>query len=323
MRHRWATCVLIAGLAAAPGVHGASQDYPTRPITMIVPFAAGGGSDISTRVIAQKLGDLFGRQVLVENRAGASGVIGWSAGASAAPDGYTILALETSFAMAPGLIPNLPFDPLRDFSHLAITGAVPFVMVVNPTVPARTVAEFVALAKAAPGRMNYSSAGNGTSTHLGAEWFRSLTGVELAHIPYKGGGPAGQAVLANETQMSFPALSSALANIKAGKLRALMVTAAKRNAAAPDIPSAPEAGIPAMVGDNWFSLAVPARTPADIQAKLHATVLTALADPGVKERLAALGFDVVGSSPAQATKQIGDEIQRWTGLIKSARIKAD
>ncbi len=314
---------LAAGLLAPAFVPVFAQGYPTRPVTVLVPYAPGGTSDITTRILAARLSDAFGRQFVVENRAGGGGVIGWSAGAKAAPDGYTLLALETGFSMAPGLLPSLPFDPRRDFVHISETAAVPFVMVVHPSMPVRTVQHFIDLATKHPGKVNYASAGNGTSTHLGAEWFRSFAKVDMVHIPYKGGGPANQAVLSGEAQLAFPAAPSAMGFIKAGRLRALMVTSDKRLAALPDVASAPEAGLPRMVGNNWFAMAAPAKTPPDIVALLHKELTAAVNHPATRERFTELGLNVVGSTPAQAAKMIDEEIQRWTALVKSANIKSD
>jgi tripartite-type tricarboxylate transporter receptor subunit TctC len=320
MRLRAALATAVLALPAAPVP---AQGYPARPVTVLVPYAPGGTSDITTRILAQRLSDALGRQFIVENRPGGGGVIGWSAGAKAVPDGYTLLALETGFSMAPGLLPSLPFDPRRDFIHISETAAVPFVMVVHPSMPVATVPQFIALARTHPAKINYASAGNGSSTHLGAEWFRSFAKIDFVHVPYKGGGPANQAVLSGEAQVAFPAVPSAMSFIKSGRLKALMVTADKRLAALPGVASAPEAGLPKMIGNNWFAMAAPAKTPPEIIALLHKELVAAASHPATRERFTELGLGVVGSSPAQAAKMIDEEIQRWTALVKAANIKPD
>lgn len=320
MRLRAALATAFLALPAAPVP---AQGYPARPVTVLVPYAPGGTSDITTRILAQRLSDALGRQFVVENRPGGGGVIGWSAGAKAVPDGHTLLALETGFSMAPGLLPSLPFDPRRDFIHISETAAVPFVMVVHPSMPVATVPQFIALAKAHPAKINYASAGNGSSTHLGAEWFRSFAKIDFVHVPYKGGGPANQAVLSGEAQVAFPAAPSAMNFIKSGRLKALMVTSEKRLVALPDVASAPEAGLPKMVGNNWFAMAAPAKTSPEIVALLHKELVAAANHPATRERFTELGLNVVGSSPAQAAKMIDEEIQRWTTLVKAAGIKPD
>jgi tripartite-type tricarboxylate transporter receptor subunit TctC len=314
---------LIAIALVATSSVAVGQAYPTKPITIIVPFSAGGTGDIVARTVAQKLSDTLGKPVIVDNRPGGGGVIGWNAVANAAPDGYTLLATDTSYAMAAALIPKLPFDARKDFVHVATTASVPFIMVVNPDVPAKNVKEFIALAKAQPGKLHYGSGGNGTSSHLAGEWFKDLAGVDIAHVPYKGGAAAIQDLIGGHVQVSFPAVASAMPGIKAGKLRALMVTADKRVPALPDVSSAPEAGLPTMIGVNWFGISAPAKTPPDVLDRLHKAILVALASPEVKDRLAGAGVDPVGNTPAQASAFVNDEIQRWSALVKSASIKPE
>jgi tripartite-type tricarboxylate transporter receptor subunit TctC len=311
-----ASLLLLSGIAAA-------QTYPTKPVTVIVPFAVGGTTDIVARIIAQELSTSLGKQVLVDNRTGGGGVIGWGAAARSAPDGYTLLTEELSFAIAAGLVPNLPYDPKKAFTHITTAVSVPHVMVVNPAVKANTVKELVALAKAEPGKLNYGSGGNGTNTHLGSELFKSLTGVEMTHVPYRGAGAAIQDLIAGQVQVLFTTVATALPHIKSGKLRALMVTSAKRVAVLPDVPSASEAGVPKMLMDFWIGFAVPAGTPQPIVDRLNKEIVASLSTPATKTRLSELGLDPVGSSPAQATKLVDDEIQRWSAVIKAANIKPD
>lgn len=314
--------VAVVALAAVSGL-AAAQGYPTRPITLVVPFSAGGTGDIVARTVAQRMSEVLGKPVVVDNKPGGGGVIGWNAVASAAPDGYTLLATDTSFAMAAALIPKLPFDPQKAFVHVATTASVPFIMVVNPEVPAKTVKEFIAIAKAQPGKLFYGSGGNGTSSHLAGEWFKNLAGVDITHVPYKGGAAANQDLMAGQVQVVFPAVASAIPGIKSGKMRALMVTSEKRVAALPDVPSAPEAGLPKMIGVNWFGISAPAKTPPEVVEKLHAAILASLATPDVKERFAGAGVDPVGNSSAQAAAFVAEEIQRWSALVKAANIKPE
>jgi tripartite-type tricarboxylate transporter receptor subunit TctC len=316
--------VLLAVALSLQISNGAfAQAHPSKPVTVIVPFAAGGTNDIVARIVAQELSGALGKQVIVENRTGGGGVIGWGAVARAAPDGYTLLADDMSFAIAAALLPKLPFDPKKDFAQISVAARVPFVMVVHPSVPAKTVSEFIALTKAKPGTLNYGSGGNGTNTHLGAELFKSLTAVDIVHVPYKGSAQALQDLLGGQIQVAFVAVPTALAHIKSNKLRPLMVTSEKRVAALPDVPSAAEAGVPKMVVEYWVGFAAPAKTPPEIIDRLNKEIIAALGKPEAKKRFAEQGLAAVGNTPAQATKFVDDEIARWGALIKAANIKPD
>jgi len=311
-----------AALLLLNGVTGA-QTYPTKPVTVIVPFAVGGSTDIVARIVAQELSTSLGKQVIVDNRTGGGGVIGWGAVARAAPDGYTLLTEELSFAIAAGLVPNLPYDPKKAFAQITNAVSVPHVLVVNPSVKANTVKELIAYAKADPGKLNYGSGGNGTNTHVGGELFKSLTGVEMTHVPYRGAGAAIQDLIAGQVQVLVTSVPTALPHIKSGKLRALMVTSEKRVAVLPDVPSAAEAGVPRMLMDFWIGFAAPAGTPQPVIERLNKEIVAALAAPATRKRLAELGLEPVGSTPAQATKLVDDEIQRWGAVVKAANIKPD
>ena len=300
-----------------------AQTYPTKPLTLIVPFAVGGSSDIVSRIIGQELTTALGKPVLIDNRTGAGGVIGWNALAKAAPDGYTLVAVDLSFAIAASLIPNLPFDPKKNFALITTAISVPHVMVVHPSVKANTVQELIALAKSSPGKMFYGSGGNGTNTHLGGELFKSLAGVDLVHVPYKGAGAVLQDLLGGQVQMLVSSITTTLPHIKAGKLRALVVTSEERAAVLPDVPNAREAGLPRMVMLFWVAFAAPGGTPQAIVDRLNKEIVNALAVPDTKKRLADLGLDTVGNTPAQAAKLVDDETQRWSVVIKAANIKAD
>lgn len=316
-----AALAALAALALSGGnALAQTADYPNRAIRLVVPYAPGGTADIVARTVGQKLAQSLGQSVIVENRPGASGVIGWNFVARSAPDGYTLLATETGFSMAGAVLPKLPFDPKKDFTHLSIAAKSPFVMVTPADSQYSSVAQFVADTRNKPGTLNYGSAGSGSSTHLAGEWFQSLTGTRLMHIPYKGGSSAIQALMANEVQMAFPAIASTLEFIKTGKLKALMVTSAQRSAVLPDVPSAPEAGVPDMIGSNWFAFSVPSGTPADITQKLSQAINEAIGDDAVKTRLNAIGIDTAGTSPADAQRFVDQEIQDWQNLVTRAGI---
>jgi tripartite-type tricarboxylate transporter receptor subunit TctC len=300
-----------------------SQTYPARPITLIVPYSAGGTTDIVARLVASQIGNGLGQPLIVDNRVGGGGVIGWGAVARAAPDGYTLLTTEMSFTIAPGLLPKLPFDGKKDFTHIATAAAAPHVLVINPGVPAKSVQEFIALAKSKPSTMNYGSGGNGTNTHLGGELFKSAAGVDLMHVPYKGAGQVLQDLMAGQVQALVTSLPTALPHIKSGKLRALVVTSEARSPQLPDVPSAKEANLPKFVMDFWVGFAAPAGTPQPVVDKLNQAIATALNSPDGKRRLAEQGLTPVANTPAQATQLVNSEMQRWASIVKSAGIKAE
>ena len=252
-----------------------------------------------------------------------SGVIGWGSVALAPPDGYTLLTLELSYAIAAGLIPNLPYNPRTAFSQIVTAVSMPHVQVVNPAVKANTMQEFVALAKANPGKLNYGSGGSGTNTHLGSELLKSLAGIGMVHVPYKGAGAVLQDLMAGQVQALIASLPTVLPHVKSGKLRALMVTADVRSSHLPDVPTAKEVGLPGMVMTFWVNFAAPAGTPRPIIEQLNREVIAALGQPATKKRLADLGLDPVGSTPGEATKLLEAEIHRWSAVIKAANIKAD
>jgi tripartite-type tricarboxylate transporter receptor subunit TctC len=307
--------LLWAGLVQA-------QSASLKPITLVVPYGAGGSTDIMARMMAQYLPPLAGRAVIVENRTGGGGLVGWGSVARAAPDGTTLLTNEISFPISSALLPTMPFDPQKAFSHIMIAASVPHVLVVHPSVPATHLKELIAYAKAHPGKLNYGSGGIGTNTHMGAELFKSLSGTFIAHIPYRGGGPALLGVLAGEVDLMVTALPGALPHIKSGKVRALMITAEARSAAAPDVPSAKELGLE-MDMPFWLGFSAPSATPEPVLGKLHQDMTTVLALPEVKKRLGEMGFATIASSSAQAEKQVSGDMQRWAKLIKAKGIKPE
>ncbi|WP_076997502.1 tripartite tricarboxylate transporter substrate binding protein [Variovorax sp. KK3] len=309
----------IAGAALLFG----SPAFAQKPITIIVPYAPGGSADLATRVIAQFAAPTVGQPMIVDNRTGGGGLIGWGAAARAAPDGTNLLTVELSYAIAAGLLPSMPFDPQKAFTQITTAVKVPHVLVVNPSVPAKNVQEFIALAKAQPGKLNYGSGGNGTNTHLAGELFKSTTGTNIVHVPYKGAGAVLTDLMGNQVQALITSVPTALPHIKSGKLKALMVTGNERNAMLPDVPSAKEAGIPKMDMDYWIGIGAPAGTPQAVVDKLNKDINTALAQPEARKKIAEMGLTVVGNTPAQATQLVASEIQRWSAVIKQAGIKPE
>lgn len=307
-------CLLSASVFA--------QTSSGRAVTFVVPYGAGGSTDIMARVMAQYLPPISGQLAIVENRTGGGGLVGWGSVARATPDGTTVLTNEISFPISSVLLPSMPFDPKTAFAHLTIAASVPHVLVVHPSVPVNNLKEFIAYAKANPGKLNYGSGGNGTNTHMGAELFKNLAGVFSTHIPYRGGGPALQGVLAGDVQWMTTALPGAIQHIKSGKVKAFMLTANERSATMPDIPSAKELGLD-MDMPFWLGFSVSSSTPATVQAKLHKDMTAVLALPDVKKRLGDMGFSVIASSSAEAKKLVESDMQRWAKLIKAAGIKPD
>lgn len=320
---------ISAGVSAAvvclavSGASFAQSPYPAKPITFVVPYSTGGSTDIITRLIAREFGNQMGRQAIVENRVGGGGVIGWSSVARAPADGYTLLATELSFTIAPGLLPKLPFDARKGFQQISTATSVPHVLVVTPSLPVRNVKELIALARARPGELNFGSGGNGTNTHLGSELFKSIAGINMTHVPYKGAGAVLTDLMAGHVQVLVSAAPTVLPHIGSGRLRALLVTDERRAAVLPDVPSVKEAGLPKMVMHFWVGYSAPAGTPQPIVERLHKEIVTAVNAPETKKRLAELGVDAVGSTPAEAGKLVNDEIDRWSAVIKAAGIKAD
>ncbi|QFZ85180.1 tripartite tricarboxylate transporter substrate binding protein [Variovorax paradoxus] len=311
--------IILTGAACLFSASALAQ----KPITIIVPYAPGGSADLVTRVIAQFAAPGVGAPLIVDNRTGGGGVVGWGAAARSAPDGNTLLTVELSYAIAAGLITTLPFDPQKAFTQVTTAVKVPHVLVVNPAVPAKTVQEFIALAKAQPGKLNYGSGGNGTNTHLAGELFKSTTGVDIVHVPYKGAGAVLTDLMGNQVQALITSVPTALPHIKSGKLRALMVTGSERNAMLPDVPSAKEAGIPKMDMDYWIGIGAPAGTPQAVVDKLNRELNASLSQPEAKKKIAEMGLTVVANTPAQAKQLVTSEIQRWSTVIKQAGIKAD
>jgi tripartite-type tricarboxylate transporter receptor subunit TctC len=318
-RRRFAISILaLVGTGAA-----VAQGYPTKPITVVVPYAVGGTTDIVARLATTQIGNRLGQPLVVDNRAGGGGNIGWGAVARSAPDGYTLLTTEMSFTIAPALGTKQPFDAKKDFAHVITAASAPHVLVINPRVPAKTVQEFIALAKANPGKLNYGSGGNGTNTHLGGELFKTAAGVDIVHVPYKGAGAVLQDLMGGQVQAMVTSLPTALPHIKSGKLRALMVTSEKRSPLLPDVPSAKEAGLPRVVMDFWVGFAVPTGTPKPVIDKLNKAFTDALNSPEGRKQLAEQGLEPATNSPVQSAQLVAAEMQRWGAVVKAAGIKAD
>lgn len=316
---------LAAGAAALPAVSRIAwaQTYPARPVRLIVPFAPGGQTDAIARLVAQKLTERFDKQFYVENMPGAGGNIGMGRAAQSMPDGYTILVVDgTSFVVNPTLYAKVPYDPYKDFDPLTIAASTTQVLTVNPSLPVRTARELADLVKANPGKYSYSSPGLGTSGHLIGELFRMSLGLDLVHVPFPGAGPAVAATIAGHTPMSFGSPASTVGQIKDGQLRALAVATRKRLQALPDVPTMAEAGFPHIEANQWVGLLVPAGTPKDIATSLNREIVRSIALAEIRERLAALGFEPVASTPEDMARQIKVEAEVWGNVIRAANIKA-
>jgi tripartite-type tricarboxylate transporter receptor subunit TctC len=311
----------VAALVIANAV--AAEGYPSRQVRIIVPFAPGGPTDVIARLLAQKLSDDAGQAFFVENHPGAGGNLGTAVVASAPADGYTILVASSSFVVNPSLYKKLPYDPLKDFIPISIIGASPNVLVVNPGVKAKTVDELRNLIKANPGKYTFASPGAGTTPHLSGELFRLSLGLDLVHVPFSGAGPAINSVIGGHTPIGFTALTTAVQQANAGTLRAIAVTGARRSPALPEVPTMAEAGLPDQEASTWQGVLVPAGTPGEIVEFLHRAVVKVVAQPDVKERFAALGFDPVANSPEEFAAQVKVEIAKWGKVIREADIKAE
>jgi len=297
--------------------------YPSRPVRFIVPSAAGGGTDIIARAIAQKLSESLGQQFVVDNRPGAGQMIGIELAAKSPTDGHTIVMAASTLAINSVMYKKVSYDPVRDFAPITQAASLPNVLVVHPSLPVKSVAELIAYAKQRPGQLNFASAGIGTSPQMSVELLKSMAGIDMVHIPYKGTSPGVVDLLAGQVTVMTPNVLTALPHIKAGKLRALAVTSAKRSEALPDIPTIAEAGLPGYDSTQWYGVLAPAGTPHEIVARLHAEIVRALRLPDVRERLAADGAEAVGSTPEEFAAFIRSEIEKWAAVAKSAGIRPE
>jgi len=310
-------------LAAAIAFPAAAQNYPSRPVRLIVGFAPGGGVDINARLLAPKLSEYLGQQVVVENKPGASTNIANDFVAKAAPDGYTLLINTAAVAINMSLYRNLPFDTLRDFAPVSVFSQSPNVLVVNAKLPAQNVKELVAMARSSPGKLNYSSAGVGTTQHLAAELFKLRTGTFIVHIPYKGTAPSMTALIAGEVDLSFANIPSIQGHLKSGRLRALAATAARRDPQLPEVPTMKEAGVEGVEVVVWYGVLAPAGTPRDIVQELAEGIQRATRDADVRKRMLEQGAEPVGSTPEEFTKLLREEVARWAEVVKISGARAD
>ncbi len=315
----------VAAIAStASSAQTSAPAYPARPILLLVPFAAGGSSELLSRLVGQKLSERTGQQVLVENRPGGAGNIAMEAAARSAPDGYTlILGHIGTLAVNPAMFPKLPYDPVADFAPVSLLAHVPNVVAVHPSVPAKNFREFIALAKAKPGSLNYGSAGNGSAGHLAFEYLKQVAGIDLVHVPYKGTGPMTTDLLAGQTQATFTGAPPLIPHIRQGKLRALAVGSPKRVAGLPDVPTIAESGYPGFETSQWYGILAPARTPASIVSKLSTEIAAAMHSKDVMDRLGADGTQPVGSTPEEFALHIKREMARWGEVVRKGRIHAD
>lgn len=319
---------LALGLSAASllaaGAQATAQQFPDRPVTLVVPFAAGGSTDVVARIIAQKMSDDLGQQVVVENVAGAGGNIGADRVARAEPDGYTILmGTVATHALNPLILKTKPYDPEKDFTPVSLLVVVPNVLVVNPELPAKTVQELIALLKADSEKYAYASSGNGTPLHLSGELFKAMAGVNIQHIPYKGAGPALNDVVGNQVPIMFDNLPSSSPHIKSGTLRALGVTTAERAPSFPDVPTIAEAGVPGYETYTWNALFAPAGTPKEIVDRLNASANKAMKDPAVIEKMNGFSARIVGSTPEELGAHVKAELAKWEPVVKGANISME
>jgi len=309
---KFAISILLAGFA----VQGLAQTYPYKPIRYIVPFAAGGATDILTRIVAQPMAESMAQQIVVDNRPGAGAIVGTSLLAKAAPDGYTLIMCEIAHGANPALHPKLPYDTLKDFASVNLVALMPTILVVPAASPTKTLPELVALARAKPGQLNYASSGVGSANFLAAELFKSELGLDIVHVPFQGGGQAVTAVLSGQTQMLFVTLPPSLPHVKSGKLRALAANSPARLSSLPDVPTAAESGVKGVEVSLWAGTFVPAGTPPPVIAKLNAEINKVLAIAQVRERVQGIGAEVVGSTPEKLTEHVKAEIARWSKTFK-------
>ena len=320
---RRSTAILLAALACAP-LAGFAQPYPAKPIRFVVPYPAGGPLDTVARLLGQKVAESVKQPVVVENKPGAGGNIGADFVAKSSPDGYTILmGAVATHAINPSLYTNVPYDPVRDFAPITQVASTPNVLVVNPTLPVKSVAELIAHARGNPGKLNFGSGSTGSAGHLAGELFKSLARVEMTHVPYKGAAPAMQDLIGGRIELMFDNLASAKAQVAAGRVRALAVTTARRSPLVPDLPTIAEAGLPGFDISTWFGVFAPAGTPREALERLHAEFARALAAPEVREKMLALGAEPVGNRPEEFAAFIRAEAEKYARVIKASGAKAD
>jgi tripartite-type tricarboxylate transporter receptor subunit TctC len=298
----------------------AQSGYPARAVRVIVPFPPGGGTDIISRTVAQRLNEMWGQPVIIDNRGGANAIIGTDLGAKAKPDGYTLLVVIATHAINPSLYKKLPYDTAVDFAPITLMAQYPFILTIHPSLPARTVREFIALAKTKPGQLSYASSGNGSGPHLGFELFKSTAKIDVVHVPYKGAAPANVDLISGQVQAMFNNFLAAMPQIKGGKLRVVAVTSDKRSPVMPELPTLAESGLPGFDVTGWYALLAPAGTPRETVSKVQADVAGALRVPAVHSRLSNEGAEPVGSTPEQLATFLAAETQKWARVIREAKV---
>jgi tripartite-type tricarboxylate transporter receptor subunit TctC len=312
--------MLLSGLCL---MNFAWAEYPERPIRLIVSYPPGGGTDVTARQIVPMLSERLGKQVVIDNRAGAGSTLGTNLVAKATPDGYTLLMSDTTFGIVPGLYPKLPYDALRDFAPVTQITSVPVALVVHPSVAANSVKELVAWARAKPGALNFGSGGVGTPVHMAGELLMVQAHIKMVHIPYKGAGPAFADLLGGQFQLMFPTLQSVVPYVKSGRVRLIAMTTEKRSPAFPEVPTVEESGIPGVIAVAWFGIHAPAGTPKAVIARLHDEAVKVVGEPSIRDRFLADGADPVGSTPDQFHNFVANEVGKWTKVVKASGIKAE
>lgn len=314
-------CYLAAGGFTICVAH--SQPYPTRPIRLLVPYPPGGGTDIIARIVGQKLTENVGQQIIVDNRGGAGGTIGTDIVAKSAPDGYTILMAPTSHAINPSIYRRLPYDTLKDFTPVTLAASATIVLAVHPSIPVRSVKDLIALAKSKPGQLNFGSAGNGTVFHLTAELFKRQAGVDMVHVPFKGGGPTIANLVGGQVSLAFETMLALSPHIKADRVRSLAVTSARRSSVMPELPTVAELGFRDIIAENWYGFYAPARTPKNIVARLNTEIVKILRTQEIKERFQGQGTEVVGSAPEELADYLQKEMRKWSKTAKESGAQVD
>lgn len=315
----WAAwCALLGAASASP-----AQAYPDKPLRFVVPFPPGGGADNLARIVGQRVSETLGQHLVVDNRAGAGGNVAAEVAAHSAPDGYTLLQANVAHTIARSLYRNLNYDLLKDFDAVTQLASIPFVLLVNPTLGAGSVKVLIEIAKQRPGQLTYASSGSGGPSHMAMELFKSMAGVEMRHIPYRGATPAAADVIAGRVNMMFFTVSAALPHVKSGKLQALAIASAARSPLFPDLVTVNEAGIAGFEASTWFGVMVPAKTPTRVIERLHQAFTAALRAPGVRQRLGAQGFEIIGSTPGEFKAYVRKEIPKWAAVVKAAGIVAE
>lgn len=321
---RWLSAALIASTAPFHALAAEkAQVYPTRPVRIIIPFPAGGPRDMQARLIGTKLTEVWGYSIIIDNRAGANGIVGTALAAQATPDGYTLLMISAGHAVSASLYPKLPYDSLRDFAPIGRSASAPGIVVVAPTFPARSVHELIEYARARPGKLFYASAGTGSPSHMAVELFKLMTHTDFTHVPYKGMAPGITDLLTAQVQLSMPSIPGGLPLARAGKLRALAVTSARRSPAAPELPTVAEAGVPGYSATNWYGFAAPAGTPGAIVAKLNAEITRAITAPDTRAHMADIGLEAETSTPAEFGEFMKVEIAKWAKVVKATGLKPE